>query len=59
MANTLRAKCLKLRGALETLAGCLPDRIFVYGECGEKWTDFEDLAGEDAEVIDFKEILGE
>jgi hypothetical protein len=49
----------KLRSALETLSGCLPPKIFVYGAYGENWTDFEGKAGDEYETIDFKEILGE
>lgn len=51
----------KLRGALETLAGCLPSRIFVYGASGELWSDSEPPpeVTDEYDVIDFREVLGE
>jgi hypothetical protein len=51
----------KYRGALETLQGCFPKKIFVYGAYGEMWSSDEpDLTiTEEFEVIDFNEILGE
>ena len=49
-----------LRGALETLASCMPDRIFVFeaGNEGTKWSDSEPEQGE-YETVDFKALLGE
>ena len=49
---------MKLRGALEILAGCLPKRIYVYGAYGETWSDTEP-ATDEYEEIDFGELLGE
>lgn len=51
----------KLRGALETLSGCLPPKVYVYGAYGENWSADEpgpELTDE-FEVVDFKEVLGE
>jgi hypothetical protein len=52
---------MKLRGALDALSACLPDKIAVYGAYGELWCDLNDLNPEitEYEVIDFKEVLGE
>lgn len=46
----------KLRSALETLSGCLPNKMFVYGVYGEKWSDYEPDCDE-YEIIDFKELI--
>jgi hypothetical protein len=48
-----------LTAALRTLFGCLPDRVFVYGAYGEKWSTTEPDWTDEYEVIDFKELLGE
>lgn len=49
---------MKLRGALETLSGCLPDKMYVYGSYGEKWSEVElDHEVEEVEIVDFKELL--
>lgn len=51
----------KYRSALETLSGCLPEKMYVYGAYGELWRDTEpdtDITDE-YEVVDFKELLGE
>ncbi len=51
----------KYRSALETLSGCFPERLFVYGAYGEKWSDCEPDPDEydEYETIDFKELLGD
>jgi len=51
----------KLHGALQTLAGCLPPKVYVYGAYGERWTGDEPTPAitDEYEVIDFKELLGE
>ena len=51
----------KLRGALQTLAGAMPQKVFVYGAYGEMFTVEEpspELTAE-FETVDFKELLGE
>jgi hypothetical protein len=50
----------KLRGALETLSGCLPEKIYVYGDLGELWSEGEPDWHEfgEAEEINFKDLLG-
>ncbi len=48
----------KYRGALETLSGCLPDPIYVYGAYGDRWSEGEPDSDE-YEEISLKEILGE
>jgi hypothetical protein len=48
----------KLRGALEKLRGCFPDKVYVYGAYGENWQDWEPDDNSEYEVIDFTEILG-
>jgi hypothetical protein len=48
----------KLRAALETLSGCFPNKLYVYGAYGEMWSADEPDTVE-YEEIDFKEILGE
>ncbi len=48
----------KYRGALETLAGCLPPKIYVYGAYGERWSEGEPDTDE-YEEVSFKELLGE
>jgi hypothetical protein len=48
----------KLRSALESLSGCLPDKIYIYGAYGENWSETEpDPHATEYEVIDFKELL--
>jgi hypothetical protein len=51
----------KLATALETLAGCLPSKVYVYGAYGEVWSADEPTKAitDEYEVIDFKELLGE
>jgi hypothetical protein len=49
----------KLRGALESLSGCMPPKIYIIGPYGERWTDQEPEDGSDFEEINFKELLGE
>lgn len=51
----------KLSGALETLAGCLPPKMYVYGAYGEIWSAEEptNAITDEYELIDFKELLGE
>ena len=51
-----------LRGALETLASCMPDRIFVFeaGNEGTKWSDSEPGPEQgEYETVDVKALLGE
>ncbi len=51
---------MKLRGALETLSGCLPPKIYIYGAYGELWSAVQPGPEIDEfEEIDFKEVLGE
>lgn len=49
----------KYRSALETLAGCLPEKMYVFGDEGQYWTGDESRTTEEYETIDFKELLGE
>lgn len=49
---------MRLRAALETLSGCLPPKIYVYGDEGQLWSADEPDVDE-FEEIDFKEVLGE
>jgi hypothetical protein len=44
--------------ALETLAGCLPDPIYVYGAYGDRWSEGEPDVDE-YETVSFKELLGD
>lgn len=48
----------KYREALETLSGCMPDKMYVYGASGDQWSADEPSTDE-YEVVDFKELLGE
>lgn len=48
----------KLRAALETLAGCLPSKVYVSGAYGDQWSDTKPDRSVEYEVIDFKELLG-
>jgi len=48
-----------LTAALQTLSGCLPDRVFVYGAYGEKWSTSEPDWTDEYETVDFKALLGE
>lgn len=51
----------KYKGALQTLAGCLPKKIYVYGSYGEMWSGQEPSAEltDEFEVIDFNELVGD
>ena len=44
--------------ALRSLRGCLPDKIYIYGAYGEKWSDTEPDA-EEFEIINLKALLGD
>ena len=48
----------KYRNAIETLSGCLPDPIYVYGAYGERWSEGEPDTDE-YEEVSFEELLGE
>ncbi len=48
----------RMRSALSALSGCLPNRVFIYGAYGERWSDSEPSTDE-FEIVDFKEALGE
>lgn len=46
-------------GELQKLRGCLPDKIYIYGSCGERWSDREPSEETDREEIDLKALLGD
>ena len=52
------ARVEELESALRTLAGCLPNPIYVYGSCGELWSDQRPDVDE-YEEINIAEILKE
>ena len=63
MANLLGAKYDNLRsqlqlakGAIQSLAGCFPDKIYVFGPSGERWSDYEPPDSE-YETVDLQELL--
>lgn len=47
---------MELRGALTTLSGCLPEKVFVYGSGGEQWSDTEP-EHQQFELVDFEKVL--
>ena len=50
----------KYHGALQTLHGAMPDKIYVYGAHGDQWSTEEPPTDEDEfEVVDFTELLEE
>ncbi len=51
----------KSRMAIETLSGCFPDKLYVFGAHGERWSEVPPDPHEydDYETINFKELLGE
>lgn len=53
--DQLKAQVAELRSAIETLAGCLPDQMFVYGSCGEKWSSCK--PEEEHETVNFSALL--
>lgn len=48
----------KALAALRTLAGCMPDDIFVYGSYGEMWQDGEPDTDE-YELVQLRRLLKE
>lgn len=48
---------MRLRGALSTLSGCLPDTVYVYGKAGERWSEEQPDDEDDFETINFGELL--
>ncbi len=54
--SRLRQDRDRLRDALVSLSGCMPDRIYIYGD-GERWATQEPEQSE-YETIDFAELLG-
>ena len=58
--SRLREKAARLRDALTSLSGCMPDRVYVYGDEGQFWCGIEPDESQfpEYETIDFAELLG-